>query len=747
MLSKLKSVISSLLICITFSNMAYAQVTVTRGDNNIPEAEATLKNDIVIKNNKLAFALAIDSAAPWGVPRGALVDLSVVENSEPRGDRIAFADFIPNSWSAWPNDGNDVEILTETSRRALVKISRNFGDVDISTSYSLKAGDDFIGLNTVMTNHGKESVTLNSGFTLWPDAGHMFAAPGLDKSHQRKASISSDRTLAYDQDWVFALHAPYFDKNVYEGRDMYKSHTLAPGESRSFTAQLQVVPDGDVAPVVSAETARRRLPTGTVRGNVAASNGETPEKSLVVVKRNQQLYAWTKVDNGTYEIDLPEGSYQVYGTALGHAQSQPKSLKVTKDSVHKVDFNDLAGPATLVLTIADKKSGEKLDGRISILEGQQSEIEFLGKRTFFTELRPAGKAKISLPPGHYKLGINAGAGFTSKQQTLSLDLKSGETSVYDIGIKNLILPKEQDWYGADLHHHGNILEAITPAEIVVRSQLAAGLDLVFISEHDSTINFKKFALLAKKRDTPFIPSIEISPSWGHINPFPVDIDATLSADPGTADIHTLMQAIADMGATVVAMNHPFNDYGYYANLEKGVVPGGKSDGFDLLELNAAMDNTATVNKAHSLWDKGIKMYFNAGTDTHDAWNQQSGAIRMMGHVPDSLTTKRYAQALKSGHSYATMGPILIPETIIFGDEVEAGTIWPITVIAVNGIQEIRMLGVGGRILQRKEITNGNALQKLKLNWKIPATAKGWVSIEAVDNSGKTARSNPVWILQ
>ena len=80
-------------------------------------------------------------------------------------------------------------------------------------------------------------------------------------------------------------------------------------------------------------------------------------------------------------------------------------------------------------------------------------------------------------------------------------------------------------------------------------------------------------------------------------------------------------------------------------------------------------------------------------------------------------------------------------------KVEAGTIWPITVIAVNGIQEIRMLGVGGRILQRKEITNGNALQKLKLNWKIPATAKGWVSIEAVDNSGKTAWSNPVWILQ
>ena len=31
---------------------------------------------------------------------------------------------------------------------------------------------------------------------------------------------------AYDRDWAFALHAPYFDRVKYNGRDMYLGHTL-----------------------------------------------------------------------------------------------------------------------------------------------------------------------------------------------------------------------------------------------------------------------------------------------------------------------------------------------------------------------------------------------------------------------------------------------------------------------------------------------------------------------------------------
>ena len=95
-------------LALMMSGIANAEVTITQGKTLIPDGEANHVKDLTVQNEKLAFALAIESAAPWGVPRGALVDLSVVTNGRIEGDKIAFADFIPNSWSAWPNDGKVV---------------------------------------------------------------------------------------------------------------------------------------------------------------------------------------------------------------------------------------------------------------------------------------------------------------------------------------------------------------------------------------------------------------------------------------------------------------------------------------------------------------------------------------------------------------------------------------------------------------------------------------------------------------
>lgn len=69
-------------------------------------------------------------------------------------------------------------------------------------------------------------------------------------------------------------------------------------------------------------------------------------------------------------------------------------------------------------------------------------------------------------------------------------------------MPQVTFPNRQHWYGADLHHHGNVLEGVTPPEIVVRAQLATDLDLTFISDHDSTINHQTFAELSAKRGVP-----------------------------------------------------------------------------------------------------------------------------------------------------------------------------------------------------------------------------------------------------
>lgn len=230
---------------------ALAEVTLTRGATPIPDGEAVAPGDITVQNDRLAFTLAVESQAPWGVPRGVIVDLAPVKDGAPDLDRIAFADFIPNNWSAWPNTRQDVEVVTETPEQVVLRATRDFGDAEIETTYTLEEGSDRIHLVTTMTNNGQAALAEQmSGFTLWPDSGYFFSVPGLQGVGSGTAEKAlSDRSVAYDEGWFIALHAPYFDRVEYDSMDLYLLHSLAPDESRTFEGWLQVGASGDLAPV------------------------------------------------------------------------------------------------------------------------------------------------------------------------------------------------------------------------------------------------------------------------------------------------------------------------------------------------------------------------------------------------------------------------------------------------------------------------------------------------------------------
>jgi len=76
----------------------------------------------------------------------------------------------------------------------------------------------------------------------------------------------------------------------------------------------------------------------------------------------------------------------------------------------------------------------------------------------------------------------------------------------------------------------------------------------------------------------FIPGIELSPSWGHFNAYPLTPGAQLAIDTSTATIDMILKEARRAGATVVQVNHPFNPYGYFASLKAGVAPGGFNPG-------------------------------------------------------------------------------------------------------------------------------------------------------------------------
>src|SRR5215475_7816142 len=144
---------------------ATGSVRVLMGPTPIPRANAGAAGDITVVNEKLAFALAVESPAPYGVPRGAIVGVAPVRHGRIDRNRVVFADFIPNNWSAWPNTYHHVEILEHGPRQVRIRAVRDFGAVTITTLYSLAAGSDEIGIATTMTNTGKAVLgDLLSGF-------------------------------------------------------------------------------------------------------------------------------------------------------------------------------------------------------------------------------------------------------------------------------------------------------------------------------------------------------------------------------------------------------------------------------------------------------------------------------------------------------------------------------------------------------------------------------------------------------
>jgi Carboxypeptidase regulatory-like domain len=424
-----------------------AAVRIVRGPTPMMGGQARSAGDLTVINEKLAFGLAVESPAPYGVPRGALVDLAPVAGGHVGRNRVVFADFIPNNWSAWPNTYQHVTVIEETPDEVVIEADRDWGGVKLVTVYSLKSGSDQIHVVVTMTNGGAAPLTnLRSGVTLWPNSGFLFAVPGLAGVEDGAATGAlADRVVAYDADWTVALHAPYLDHVGYGSKDMYQTHSLAPGESRTFEAWLQVGASGDLAPVVAEEIARKHLPSGVVSGAVSDASGAAVAQPVIVISKDGQPYAWTLGQGGHFSIALPAGDYTAYATAKGYSETEPRDLHVAAGGAVVQDFAGLRPPGELTFHVARKDTGAPLDARITIEAGQKPLVEFLGRRTFFTELDRKGTAEAALAPGDYVFKASYAAGVLAAPAEIRASVASGQSQTADAAINVLFDPRA--WAG------------------------------------------------------------------------------------------------------------------------------------------------------------------------------------------------------------------------------------------------------------------------------------------------------------
>ena len=737
-----------LALLLWFEMPAHGAVRVIVGPTPIVGGDARSARDITVVNEQLAFALAVESPAPYGVPRGAIVDVAPVSHGRVGRDRVAFADFVPDNWSAWPSTRQAVEILERGPDRAVIRSVRDFGRVTIETLYTLQAGSDHVEIRTTMSNGGDTALPgLLSGFTLWPSSGYLLAVPGLAGAADGTSDAAlSDRVVAYDEHWTVALHAPYATRMAHGSRDMFRLHSLAPGESRSFEGWLQVGASGDLGPVVRAEIVRRHLAAGRVRGTVSDRDGHAVGEPVVVAEKSGQTYAWTVGAGGTYEFTLPAGEYTLYATARNHSQSARFPMTVRADRTQTHNFRGVDGPGRLRFEVSVAGSGRPLDARIEIGAGPKPAVGFLGRKTFFTELDRIGHADLAIAPGRYVFVVSSGGGFLGPSRNVELRVKSGVVQVARVELARLFDPAARGWYGADLHHHADQAEALTPPADLVRSQLAAGLDLLFVSDHDSLLNHPALREIALHRRIPFIAGVELSPSWGHFNAYPIDPGQSLAVDTSTADIHAILAEARRLGASIVQVNHPFIPYGYFASVAAGVAPGGFDPAFELVEMNAdSGDDERVFHRMWEFWNEGRRYYLGAGTDTHDVWNVPSGSVRVYAHVDGTPTAASFAAALAAGHAYVTHGPLVYP-SVAFGDRlaVDAGRSFSLAfdLEAVAGLAHAELIG-GGAVAASRSF-DGRP-QHAHVDFSLHEGQARWYALVIEDGEGRKAYSDPIWI--
>ena len=419
-----------------------AAVRVIVGPTPIPGGSARAAGDITIVNEHLAFALAVASPVPYGVPRGALVDLAPVRAGKIGHDRVVFADFIPNNWSAWPNTYQKVEILERGPQEARVRAVRDWGKVRIETLYSLAAGSDRVSISTTMTNEGAEPLRdLLSGLTMWPSSGFRFAVPGLAGVTEGAAEGAlARRVTAYDVDWTVTLHAPYLDHVGSGSRDMFQLHTLKPRESRRFSGWLQVGTRGDLAPVVAAEIEQQQLPSGSITGRVSARDGRPLARPVLVVQKDGKPYAWTLGHAGRYTMRLPAGDYSAYATGPNFSRSPAVALRIAPGSRQTRDFGGLEPPGRVEFSVRDARTSAPLDARIIITAGERAPVEFLGRKTFFTALSPKGRLSAPIAPGRYRFEIAAGGGVLAQPVQCEVEVLRGATAHCNAEVRMVFDP-------------------------------------------------------------------------------------------------------------------------------------------------------------------------------------------------------------------------------------------------------------------------------------------------------------------
>jgi len=372
-----------------------------------------------------------------------------------------------------------------------------------------------------------------------------------------------------------------------------------------------------------------------------------------------------------------------------------------------------------------------------------------------------GTVRIVLAPGAYTLIIEHGAGFARGAEVRQVTVKAGETTRLAVEFPEGFSAAEAwGYYSADLHtHSGASFDGSTPPDHLVAVLLAAGLDIGFLSDHNTGNGHAPFAAAAAQRGFPVILGIEITAFRWHWNAFPVD--AYVPNIPplvmmGVASPAPTFAEARARGAQFIQVAHPYwAGAPYFEALGKPFF----DPNFELVEIangEFTEDDAKAVAQMFRFWNDGVRYVAVGVSDAHH-WkevNDPYGRPRTYVHVEGELTVENWLAGLRAGRAFVTYGPLV-------NLAAQGGSARPGDTVTLKPGQEVRLEAElfvapreGPRGLQLAQvIKNGEVLREFALGGKPQATItladtpgkSSWYILRVVASDGDQAYTNPIWV--
>ena len=401
---------------------------------------------------------------------------------------------------------------------------------------------------------------------------------------------------------------------------------------------------------------------------------------------------------------------------------------------------------------------------ISIMYGQDDRPQrysYQPDSSFYVD----GIFSINLKEGTYNIHLSKGVEFLD--QTLALELKSGEQKELTFEMKRWVNMANSGWYSADDHIH--IRRSPRENPLILKWVEAEGLNvgvMLQMGDYHSTY-FSQYAfgedgvykenesLLSAGQEEPRTHEI------GHTIAMVADDFVRFSRDYYYYD--KVFDRVHELNG-IMGYAHQGMSFNGSRGMTMDVLDG-KVDFLELLQFCVEGGPLLTQNYYHYL-DLGYKLTATAGSDfpwcglgpifgtEAPSWNARIGNVRFYTHIDGQFDYPSWKENMIAGHTFVSSGPMVLFKVNdkLPGDEIDLKNGGNVTISAqAYGHQEQVPLSkleiiAHGKVI--KEITPDNSDQTaehLTINLDLEIEKGIWIAARCYAGPNQVAHTTPVYI--